>query len=134
MRRSTVLSLPFQLVFPAHTYVLIRTMDIILKVDWLVAHTACLVCLVCTVSGCRKNAPGRPCASSWHITKLEQSTLLRYLWSWQWNLCCATTYSDIGICFNFWELKWSEKPRQLETMRPACKKSEWYHSKFCFRN
>jgi hypothetical protein len=39
-------------------------------------HTACLVCMVSTVSGCRKNALGRPSAKSRHITKLEQSTFL----------------------------------------------------------
>ena len=43
-------------------------------------HTACLVCLISTVSGCRKNAIGRGSSSSGHIKKLEQSTFLRYLW------------------------------------------------------
>jgi len=38
-------------------------------------HTACLVCLVSTVSGSSKNALGRGGASSMHITKLEQSIL-----------------------------------------------------------
>jgi hypothetical protein len=37
------------------------------------AHTTCLVFLVSTVSGCRKNAVGRGSVSSRHITKLEQS-------------------------------------------------------------
>jgi hypothetical protein len=37
------------------------------------AFTACLVCLVRTVSGPRKNALGRGSTSSEHITKLEQS-------------------------------------------------------------
>ncbi len=54
----------------------ITTIDIILKIDWLMAHTACLACLVSTVSACCKNALGTPSASSKHITKLEQSTLL----------------------------------------------------------
>ncbi len=40
-------------------------------------HTACLVCLVSTVSGLHKNALGRGRASSKHITKLEQSTFLK---------------------------------------------------------
>ncbi len=44
------------------------------------ACTACLVCLVSTVSGRPKNALGRGSASSGHITKLKQSTFLRYLW------------------------------------------------------
>jgi hypothetical protein len=44
------------------------------------AHTACPVCLVSIVSGCRKNALGRGSISSMHITKLEQSTFHRYLW------------------------------------------------------
>ncbi len=42
------------------------------------ACTACLVCLVSTVSGCHKNILGRASASSRHITKLEQSTFLSY--------------------------------------------------------
>jgi hypothetical protein len=44
------------------------------------ARTACLACLVRTVSGRYKNTLRRVSASSGHITKLEQSTLLRYLW------------------------------------------------------
>jgi len=40
------------------------------------AFTTCLVCLVCTVSGCCKNGLGRTSASSGYITKLEQSTFL----------------------------------------------------------
>jgi hypothetical protein len=42
-------------------------------------HTACLVCLISTVSGRYKNAFGRASASKGHITKPEQSTLFRYL-------------------------------------------------------
>jgi hypothetical protein len=53
---------------------------IILKIDWLIASTACLVCLVSSVSGCRKNALVRGSACSRCITKLEQSTFLRYPW------------------------------------------------------
>jgi len=44
--------------------------------DWLMAHTACLVCLVSIVSGHSKNALGRGSSSNGHITKLEQSTFL----------------------------------------------------------
>ncbi len=44
------------------------------------AHIACLVCLVSTVSGHFKKALGRGSVSSGHITKLEQSTFLRYQW------------------------------------------------------
>jgi len=46
------------------------------------------VCLVSTVSGLCKNTHGRASASSKHITKLEQSTFLRYLRSrWKpWNI------------------------------------------------
>ncbi len=44
------------------------------------ACTACLDCLVSTVSGCCKNTLGRASTNSWHVTKLEQSTFLRYLW------------------------------------------------------
>jgi hypothetical protein len=46
------------------------------KIDWLMALTACLVCIVSTVSGRYKNALGKGTASSGHITKLEQSTFL----------------------------------------------------------
>jgi hypothetical protein len=44
------------------------------------ARTTCLVCLVSTVRSGSKNALGRGNASSEHITKLEQYTLLRYLY------------------------------------------------------
>jgi hypothetical protein len=40
------------------------------------ACTACLVCLVITLSGCRKNALGIGSIFSEHITKLELSTFL----------------------------------------------------------
>jgi hypothetical protein len=43
-------------------------------------HTACLVFLVRTLSGCHKNALRRGITCSEHKTKLEQSTFLRYLW------------------------------------------------------
>jgi len=49
-------------------------------------YTTCLVCLDSTVSGCCKNALVRVSASSGHITKLEQSTFLRYLWLQQTGL------------------------------------------------
>jgi hypothetical protein len=45
-------------------------------------HIGCLVCLfntVCLMHGCCKNTLGRVGVSSGHITKLEQSTFLRYL-------------------------------------------------------
>ncbi len=44
------------------------------------SHTACLACLVSTVHGRHKNTLVRASASSRHITKLEESTFLRYLW------------------------------------------------------
>ncbi len=46
------------------------------------ALTACPVYLISTVSGCKKAkyTLGRCCASSGHITKLEQSILFRYQW------------------------------------------------------
>ncbi len=37
-----------------------NTIDIILKIDCLMAHTACLVCLVNTVSGHRKTHSEKP--------------------------------------------------------------------------
>ncbi len=48
----------------------------------IMAHTACLVCLVSTVSGPCKNALGRGSASIRHITKLEQSTFLYISMGW----------------------------------------------------
>ncbi len=39
-----------------------------------------MFCLVSTVSGCCENTLVRAIASSGHITKLEQSTFLGYLW------------------------------------------------------
>ncbi len=39
-------------------------------------RTACLVCLVSTVSACHKNTLGRVSASNRYIIKLEQSTFL----------------------------------------------------------
>ncbi len=56
------------------------TIDIIIKIDCLMTHTACLVCLVSTVSGCHKNTLRRANASGGHITKFEQTTFLRYIW------------------------------------------------------
>jgi hypothetical protein len=57
-------------------------MDIIFKKKYcLKARIACLVCLVCTLSGHCKNTLGRASASGGLLTKLEQSTFLRYLWS-----------------------------------------------------
>ena len=50
------------------------------------AHTACFVCLVSTVSGHLKNALGRGSASSWHTTR--QSTFLRYLCLAQISVAC----------------------------------------------
>jgi hypothetical protein len=44
------------------------------------AYTTCLVCLVSTVSCCSKNALVRGSTCSRHMTKLEQSTLIRYVW------------------------------------------------------
>jgi len=41
------------------------------------AHTACLVCLVSTVSDHHKNALARPSISCRYKTKLEQSTFLQ---------------------------------------------------------
>ncbi len=54
---------------------------IIKKIGCLMAHTACLVCLFSAASGCHKNTLGIASTSSWHITKLEQSTFLMYLWA-----------------------------------------------------
>ncbi len=43
------------------------------KIYWLMACTACFVCLISSAGGRSKNALGRGSASSGHITKLEQS-------------------------------------------------------------
>jgi hypothetical protein len=66
------------------------------KIDSLMAHTACLVCLVSTVSGLSKNALGRGNASNGHITKLEQS---RYLWSMNTFGFHSLPYSKIDRSF-----------------------------------
>ncbi len=54
------------------------------KIDWLMARTACLVCLISTVSGHSKKMKRKKAwrcgASSRHITKLKQSIFFRYLW------------------------------------------------------
>jgi hypothetical protein len=63
--------------------------DILKIIDRLMAHGACLVCLVSTVSGRCKNTLGRASASSRRITKLEQFTFLRYLWS-----LCSVVYAE----------------------------------------
>ncbi len=63
------------------------------EIDWLMARTTCLVCLVSSVSGCLKNALRRGSASNGHITKLEQSTFLRYLWFYHFVCAfCASLY------------------------------------------
>ncbi len=43
------------------------------KIDWLMAHAASLVFLICTVSGCCQNALGRGSACNRYKSKLEQS-------------------------------------------------------------
>ncbi len=50
-----------------------------LKKDCFMSRSTSLVCLVSSVSGRYKNSLGKASASSGHITKLEQSTVLRYL-------------------------------------------------------
>ncbi len=100
MRRSTVLSLPFQWGFPAKTDgtifgakslcqldIEVNVLCLMLpyihrhlrKIDWLMACTTRIVCLVSTVSGHYKNALGRGSACWRQMTKIEQSTFLRYL-------------------------------------------------------
>jgi hypothetical protein len=51
------------------------------------ARTARLVCLISTVSGrCKKGRSlGRYIGSSGHTTKLKQSILFRYLWSYTYG-------------------------------------------------
>ena len=72
------------------------------KIDWLMAHTAYIVCLVSTVSGSHKNALGKDIASSRHIPKLERSRIFfRYLW---FKSSCHTHHKRIAdfykaICF-----------------------------------
>jgi hypothetical protein len=46
------------------------------KIERLMPHVDCLVCLVSTVSGHHKNALNKGSTSSGNITKLEQSTFL----------------------------------------------------------
>jgi hypothetical protein len=60
------------------------------------ASTARLVCLVSTVSRHHKNTFRRASASGRHITKLEQSTFLRYLCFW-YNKQTCLNYQMGGI-------------------------------------
>jgi len=55
-----------------------------IKKGWLMACTTCLVCLVSTASGCRKNTLGRLSACSGHITRAFAIAFV--LWDWNfWN-------------------------------------------------
>ncbi len=63
------------------------------------AHTACLVCLVSTVSGCCKNALGRGSASSRNIVKLEQPRF--YLDIYGTNLFTPAAFNNENIFFSF---------------------------------
>jgi hypothetical protein len=57
------------------------------KMDWLMDHTACLLCFISIVSSCCKNALGRCDTSSRHITKLEQSRFSLVFCVWHtWKL------------------------------------------------
>ncbi len=55
------------------------------KIDWLMAHTTCLICLINTVNGCSRKSLGRGGASSGHIKNLKQSIFLSM------SLGCAFT-------------------------------------------
>jgi hypothetical protein len=56
------------------------------------ARTACHVCVVSTVSGCRKNTLGRASASSGHIIILEHNLLFIDIY----DSMGRTVY--IGVC------------------------------------
>ncbi len=47
----------------------------------LMARTVCLVRLVITALGCCINDLGRGSTRNGHITKLDQTTFLKYLWT-----------------------------------------------------
>ncbi len=78
------------------------------RLDWLMAHIACLVCLGSTVSGHSKYAFGRGSPSSMHITKLVQSTFSIDIYS-------------LPVCLSFPRLtaKWSRQSIRL-SVSPAC--------------
>jgi hypothetical protein len=80
-------------------------------------HTTYFVCLVSSVSGCY-NALGRGNANSGHITNLDQSTFLRYLWVFQMILVLLNVkglYSEQFIFFLTYE--WAQSARVLHYIR-----------------
>ena len=81
-----------------------KTIDIQGKIDWLMADTTCLVCLICTVSGrCKKGkCLGRCGASSRHTTKLKQSIFFRYLWIAQWFIFLTKLNFSYGVLIFLW--------------------------------
>jgi len=107
------------------------------KIDWLMAHTDCLVCLVRTVSGHPKNALVKGNASSWHITKLKQSTSL--------DICgCSTVILKVSgvkvylrrsqnnrahavtVCIGLWRHRPMHAPHRLMHACTACI-APWCH-------
>ncbi len=62
------------------------------------AHTPCLVCQVKTVNGRHKNTLVRASASSRHITQLEESTFIIYLWINPFRNKQKDLYSKPTLC------------------------------------
>ncbi len=78
----------------------------------MITHTVCLACLFSTVSSCHNNLLGRESTGCRQITKLEQSTSLRYLWQIPQTShlknrlinahtnCLACLFSTVSSCHN----------------------------------
>jgi hypothetical protein len=62
----------------------------------LMACTTCIVCLVSSVSGCRKNLLEEQALVA-GTKKLEQSTFLRYLWIGRFIFLCITDYKKLTL-------------------------------------
>jgi hypothetical protein len=77
-------------------------------------HTACLfVWLILLVAA--KNILGRVRASSGHITKLEQSTFLRHLWSIVKTKIFIILTPTINV-IRLFSLSLTKKPNKLECL------------------
>ncbi len=86
------------------------------------AHTACLDCLVSTVSGCCKNTLGTGIASSEYITKLEQSKFLRYIWPYPILTTYLPTLKKKLANYKRSDLFWPfsvKKKKELKTLTPG---------------
>ncbi len=91
------------------------------------AHTACLVCLVSTVSGCPKNTLRRASASSGLITKLEQSTFLRYLWGA--IMCCCHCHYHPKLRYDWNERMHPQNSKGAKQQNSLTRHEQDWHSR-----